>query len=123
MFFYDFARFSSSTNRFVLPQTAQTDEPDLPPVLRQYRLARERNLPQPLIKLSLKYGISDVRLGKVCRELKIPHPGRGYWAKRKAGKRVVQLPLTVFEDAPIVRRFFDAEFRYNWGSTERREKD
>lgn len=78
---------------------------------------------QPLIKLSLKYGISDVRLGKVCRELKIPHPGRGYWAKRKAGKRVVQLPLTVFEDAPTVRRFFDAEFRYNWGSTERREKD
>ena len=77
---------------------------------------------QPLIKLSLKYGISDVRLGKVCRELKIPHPGRGYWAKRKAGKRVVQLPLTVFEDAPIVRRFFDAEFRYNWGTTEGEKK-
>jgi hypothetical protein len=76
---------------------------------------------QPLIKLSRKYGISDVRLGMVCRELKIPHPGRGYWAKRKAGKPVVQPPLTVFEDAPIVRRFFHAEFRYNWGSTERRE--
>jgi len=77
---------------------------------------------QPLIKLSRKYGISDVRLGKVCRELKIPHPGRGYWAKRKAGKPVVQPSLTVFEDAPVVRRFFHSEFRYNWGSTDGREK-
>jgi hypothetical protein len=59
---------------------------------------------QPLVKLSRKYGISDVRLGKVCRKLKIPHPGRGYWAKRKAGKPVGQPPLTVFEDAPVVRR-------------------
>jgi len=33
---------------------------------------------QPLVTLSRKYGISDVRLGKVCRKLKIPHPGRGY---------------------------------------------
>ncbi len=59
---------------------------------------------QPLIKLSRKYGISDVRLGKVCRKLKIPHPGRGYWAKRRTGKPVLQPPLTVFEDAPLVRR-------------------
>jgi hypothetical protein len=59
---------------------------------------------QPLVKLSRKYGISDVRLGKVCRKLQIPHPGRGYWAKRKAGKPVGQPPLTVFEDAPVVRR-------------------
>jgi hypothetical protein len=59
---------------------------------------------QPLVKLSRKYGISDVRLGKVCRKLRIPLPGRGYWAKRKAGKPVGQPPLTVFEDAPVVRR-------------------
>jgi len=31
---------------------------------------------QSLVKLSRKYGISDVRLGKVCRKLKIPHPGQ-----------------------------------------------
>ena len=59
---------------------------------------------QPLVKLSRKYGISDVRLGKVCRKLGIPLPGRGYWAKRKAGKPVGQPSLTVFEDAPVVRR-------------------
>ena len=59
---------------------------------------------QPLVKLAKKYRISDVRVGKVCRKLRIPLPGRGYWAKRKAGKPVGQPPLTVFEDAPVVRR-------------------
>lgn len=59
---------------------------------------------QPLVKLSLKYRISDVRLGKVCRKLKIPHPGRGYWARRAVGQAVEQLPLPEFKDAPVVRR-------------------
>jgi hypothetical protein len=36
---------------------------------------------QPLVKLAPKYGISAVALGKVCRKLQIPIPGRGYWAK------------------------------------------
>jgi len=59
---------------------------------------------QPLVKLSRKYGISDVRLGKVCRKLKIPHPGRGYWAKRSVGQTVAQVPLPEFKDAPVVKR-------------------
>lgn len=59
---------------------------------------------QPLVKLSRKYGISDVRLGKVCRRLKIPHPGRGFWAKRAVGQTVEQVPLPEFKDAPVVRR-------------------
>jgi len=59
---------------------------------------------QPLVKLAKKYRISDVRVGKVCRRLRIPLPGRGYWAKRKAGKPVRQPPLTEFEDAPVVKR-------------------
>ena len=58
---------------------------------------------QPLVKLSRKYRISDVRLGKVCRKLKIPHPGRGYWAKRAVGQTVEQVPLAEFKDAPVVR--------------------
>lgn len=86
---------------------------------------------QPLFKLSRKYGISDVRLGKVCRKLKIPHPGRGYWAKRKAGKPVARLPLTAFADAPTVRRLNCAckategkrqTIRYNWGTTEKEKE-
>ena len=59
---------------------------------------------QPLVKLAKKYRISDVRVGKVCRKLRIPLPGRGYWAKRKAGKPVGQPPLAPFEHAPTVRR-------------------
>lgn len=34
-----------SVHPLVLPQAAQTDEPDLPPVLCQDRLSRERNPP------------------------------------------------------------------------------
>jgi len=59
---------------------------------------------QPLVNLSRKHGISDVRLGKVCRKLEIPHPGRGYWAKKAVGRVVSKEPLPEFEDAPLVRR-------------------
>ena len=59
---------------------------------------------QPLVQLSRKYGISDVRLGKVCRKLQIPHPGRGYWAKRAVGQTVEPVPLPEFKDAPVVKR-------------------
>lgn len=59
---------------------------------------------QPLVRLSQKYGISDVRLGKVCRRLEIPHPGRGYWAKKAVGQPMEQVPLPEFSDAPAVRR-------------------
>jgi hypothetical protein len=59
---------------------------------------------QPLVKFSRKYGISDVRLGKVCRKLKIPHPGRGYWAKKAVGQTVEGIPLPAFKDAPVVKR-------------------
>ena len=47
----------------------------------------------PMWTLAKKYGISDVGLAKVCRKLKIPLPGRGYWAKKQAGQKVTQAPL------------------------------
>jgi hypothetical protein len=59
---------------------------------------------QPLVKLSQKYGVSNVRLGKVCRKLKIPHPGRGFWAKKAVGQAVEQVPLPQFENTPVVKR-------------------
>jgi hypothetical protein len=55
---------------------------------------------QPIVKIARKCGISDVALGKACRKLRIPHPGRGDWAKRTAGKAVRQAPLPEFRDAP-----------------------
>lgn len=32
----------------------------------------------PLTKLQEKYGVSNVAIGKACRKLKVPLPGRGY---------------------------------------------
>lgn len=59
---------------------------------------------RPLTKLTTKYGLSAVALGKVCRKLKIPLPGRGYWAKKEFGKTVRRLPLPMAKDLPVVLR-------------------
>jgi hypothetical protein len=58
----------------------------------------------PLVKLAVKYGISAVALGKVCRKLQIPLPGRGYWVKKDSGKPVIQIPLPEAKNLPIVHR-------------------
>lgn len=42
----------------------------------------------PLSTLAGEYGISDVAIRKKCVKYKIPTPGRGYWAKKVAGKKV-----------------------------------
>lgn len=59
---------------------------------------------KPMVKIANKYGISAVMLGKVCRKLQIPLPGRGYWVKKEFGKPVEQMPLPVVKDLPVVRR-------------------
>ncbi|MBV2132396.1 hypothetical protein KRX52_06215 [Pseudomonas sp. MAP12] len=46
----------------------------------------------PLREVAPGYGLSDVGLKKLCARLQIPTPGRGYWAKLKAGKRVPARP-------------------------------
>lgn len=57
---------------------------------------------QPLVKVAAKYGISAVMLGKVCRKLQIPLPGRGYWTKKEFGKPVERLPLPEAKDLPVL---------------------
>lgn len=60
---------------------------------------------QPMIELAKQYGISDVGLAKVCRKLRIPLPGRGYWAKRNAGRilpRASLLPLKKNERDEVI---------------------
>jgi hypothetical protein len=47
---------------------------------------------EPMQKLAKKYNLSDVGLAKICKKLKIPLPGRGYWAKKAAGKLVERRP-------------------------------
>jgi hypothetical protein len=47
---------------------------------------------QPTREVAARYRISDVALGKTCRKLYIPLPGRGYWNKKAAGKPVRKRP-------------------------------
>lgn len=47
---------------------------------------------EPTQKVATRYGISDVALSRVCRQLQIPKPPRGYWAKKSAGQPVPRRP-------------------------------
>jgi hypothetical protein len=47
---------------------------------------------QPMRNVAKQYGVSDVWLAKVCRALKVPVPGRGYWAKLQAGCPTGKIP-------------------------------
>lgn len=59
---------------------------------------------KPLVKVGAKYNISAVALGKVCKKLQIPLPGRGYWTKKEFGKPVEQTPLPLATNLPVVRK-------------------
>lgn len=48
---------------------------------------------EPISVLAPQMGISDVALAKACKRHGIPRPGRGHWAKLKAGKRSLRTPL------------------------------
>jgi hypothetical protein len=47
----------------------------------------------PITEVAKKYAVSDVMIHKVCREMDIPTPPVGYWAKKQAGKEVSVPPL------------------------------
>jgi hypothetical protein len=59
---------------------------------------------KPLVKVAAKYNVSAVALGKACRKLQIPLPGRGYWTKKEFGKPVEQTPLPTATNLPVVRK-------------------
>jgi len=48
---------------------------------------------EPVSKLARGYGLSDRGLGKVCKRLEIPVPGRGYWQMKKKGLKMPVPPL------------------------------
>jgi hypothetical protein len=60
---------------------------------------------QPASKAAARYGISDVMLGKVCRKLSIPVPGRGYWARKAARQKLTKPPLPVQKKVPFMPRY------------------
>jgi len=52
----------------------------------------------PMSRLAADYGISGNGLAKICDRLKIPYPPRGYWAKKAAGKKVIEFRLPDAKD-------------------------
>src|ERR1700737_3808082 len=52
---------------------------------------------EPMRTVAKRFGVSDVALAKRCRRMAIPLPGRGYWAKKAAGKKVrpISLPKAI----------------------------
>lgn len=57
----------------------------------------------PITKLAKTYGLSDVGLAKICKKLKIPMPGRGYW-QRGGRKRRVPLPPSKGPEEHIINK-------------------
>jgi hypothetical protein len=47
---------------------------------------------EPTQEVARRYGISDVDLSKVCKQLQIPKPPRGYWAKKQTARPVPVRP-------------------------------
>ncbi len=61
---------------------------------------------KPITHASKELGISDVMLGRICRERHVPCPPRGYWAKlasNKVRKQPTKIPLPNLPDP--VRNF------------------
>ena len=50
---------------------------------------------KPKIVAATELGLSDVGLGKICREANIPIPPRGYWARIAAGQKPARIPFPV----------------------------
>jgi hypothetical protein len=59
---------------------------------------------RPLTLLAKEFGLSDVGLAKACKRLKIPLPGRGYWAKKKPEQEISRPPL------PSIKEGGETEF-------------
>lgn len=58
---------------------------------------------KPLLKVAEEYGVSAVALGKTCRKLSVPVPGRGYWAKLAHGHADVKKPpLPKLDKVPVI---------------------
>lgn len=48
---------------------------------------------EPMLKLASRYGVSSSYLARVCAQLNVPRPPRGYWAKLAAGMTTTRPPL------------------------------
>src|SRR5690606_16336719 len=80
----------------------------------------------PVAIVAPRYGISDVALAKACKKLKIPLPGRGYWAKVKAGRKPPRVLLPTIDKAKLPHVFLrriDIEHMEAQTQASRRERE
>ena len=61
----------------------------------------------PINLLSEALGLSDVGLAKTCKQMNVPRPGRGYWARLDAGEQVKKVPLPSPSAADMRQWTFD----------------
>ena len=47
---------------------------------------------QPMLRIGEHFGVSSSYLARICRQMNVPRPERGHWAKLAAGKRVREQP-------------------------------
>lgn len=66
---------------------------------------------EPVTAVSARYGISDVGLRKICSQLKVPLPDRGYWAKTKAGAKLKKKPLPKYDGPDEIKTFRQPTWR------------
>ena len=85
--------------RFGAPQSAdqqlaRNDRPTRPRTLTKDDRWRVYDAvwSKPVARVARRFGMSAVDLLRACRELEIPTPPRGYWAKKKAGEPVPRRP-------------------------------
>jgi hypothetical protein len=75
----------------------------------------------PIHLLSTALGLSDVGLAKTCKQMEIPRPGRGYWARLDAGEPVEQIPLPSASPEAVTIWTFNVaanrQRRADWGSS------
>src|ERR1043166_9305266 len=43
---------------------------------------------EPATKLAHRYDVSSSYLARVCEALNVPHPPRGYWARKAVGEKI-----------------------------------
>jgi hypothetical protein len=75
------------------------------PIIYDRNVLYEEIWAEPMRTVAERYGVSDVWLAKVCRQLRVPVPGRGYWAKRAAGKAPERTPLPALRNGQNGRTF------------------
>lgn len=66
---------------------------------------------EPISIVAPRLGLSDRGLAKACERLHVPRPGRGYWEKKRSGKRVRQPPLRPLPEGFRGRRFVETRVK------------